>query len=356
MAVQGVIDGAKLDAFLGKAVEELSATASAGLVVMGDKLGLYKAMAGAGPVTPDELAARTGTNERLVREWLCNQAAGGFVDYDPDGGVFTLPPEQAYVLADPSAPVDLAGAYRLILSCLRDEPKITEAFRHGDGLAWNDHDAELFGGTDRFFAPGYRATLVSAWIPTLTGVVAKLEAGARVADIGCGFGSSTIIMAEAYPRSTFTGFDFHAESIGAARQKAADAGVVGRVRFEVAETTDFPGAPYDLITTFDTLHDTGDPAGFAAHVLRSLTTDGTWMIVEPRAGDRLEDNLNPVGRLYYAASTVICVPCAQSQSGSHTLGAQAGEARLRAVATGAGFTRFRRAAEGPFNLVLEARP
>jgi SAM-dependent methyltransferase len=350
------IDEGRLEAFVGGAVADFGAAISTALAVVGDKLGVYRAMAGAGPLTPAEVAGRTGTDERLVREWLANQAAGGYVTYDPAGGTFTLPEEQAYALADEESPVFLGGFAQVVLSIYRDLPKIVEAFTTGAGLGWHEHDHELFHGTERFFRPGYAANLELSWIPALDGVDERLRAGARVADVGCGHGASTIVLAKAYPASTFTGYDYHPASIDAARKAAAEAGVTDRVTFEVASAKDYPGAGYDLVAFFDSLHDMGDPAGAAAHVLSTLAPDGTWLLVEPFANDRIEDNLNPVGRVFYGASTAICTPASQSQEVGLALGAQAGEARLREVVTGAGFTRFRRATQTPFNLVLEARP
>jgi SAM-dependent methyltransferase len=350
------LDEAKVGAFVGQALGELGATLNAALVVIGDELGLYKAMAGAGPLSPAELAERTGTSERYVREWLNAQAAGGFVEYDPADRRYTLPPEQAYVLADESSPYFLPGAFQLMTASVRDEPQIREAFRSGAGVGWHEHNHSVFEGCERFFRPGYVANLVASWIPALDGVEAKLLAGASVADVGCGHGASTVLMAEAFPTSRFTGFDYHAESIDRARERAAAAGLSDRVRFEVAPAGAYPGAGYDLVTTFDCLHDMGDPVGAARHVYETLAPDGTWLIVEPFAGDRVEDNLNPVGRVYYGASTLLCTPASLSQEVGLALGAQAGESRLRDVVTSGGFTRFRRAGETPFNLVLEARP
>jgi SAM-dependent methyltransferase len=351
------IDMAKLNEFIGKAVTDLGATFNAGLVVIGDKLGLYKAMAGAGPITPAELASRTATDERYVREWLSAQATGGYVTYDPATQRFELPPEQAFALANPDGPVFFPGAMQLALATLKAEPRIIERFKTGEGLGWHEHDPELFQGTERFFRPNYIGNLVSNWIPALEGVEHKLKLGAKVADVGCGHGASTILMATAFPKSQFVGFDYHPASIEYARRAAADAGVADRVTFEVAAAKEYPGnAEYDLVTFFDCLHDMGDPVGASAHVLRTLKKDGTWMIVEPFASDKLEENLNPVGRVYYSASTMICTPASKSQEVGLALGAQAGEARLRDVVTKGGFTRVRRAAETPFNMVLEARP
>jgi len=350
------VNEAKLQAFMGKALEEMGAALNSALVVMGDKLGLYKAMAGAGPVTSAELAAKTGTHERYVREWLAAQAAGAFVTYDAFTGTYTLPPEQALALADENSPVFLPGVFYVVAACMRDEPKMTEAFRTGQGIGWHEHDACLFTGTERFFRPNYRAHLISDWIPALDGAEAKLRAGARVADVGCGFGTSTILMAQAYPKSTFLGFDFHPESIAKAREAASKAGLNDRVKFEVARAKDYPGRGYDLVTFFDCLHDMGDPAGASRHVRQTLDADGTWMIVEPFAHDKLEDNLNPIGRTFYSASTMLCTPASLAQEVGLGLGAQAGEGRLSEILRAAGFTRVRRATETPFNLILEARP
>ncbi len=350
------VDQAKLGEFLGHAIGDLGATLNAGLVVMGEKLGLFRGMAGAGPLTSADLAARTACTERYVREWLNAMAAGGYVTYDPPTRTYVLPEEQALVLTDENAPAYLPGAFQLALAALKDEPKITEAFRTGRGVGWHEHDHGLFEGTEKFFRPTYLHHLVSEWIPAMEGLEAKLQRGASVADIGCGHGASTILMAQAFPRSRFAGFDYHGPSIERARKAAQNAGVADRVRFEAAPAKDFPGERYDFVACFDCLHDMGDPVGAARHVHSKLAADGTWMIVEPFAGDRVEENLNPVGRVYYAASTLICTPASLSQEVGLGLGAQAGEARLREVVTQAGFTGFRRAAETPFNLVLEARP
>jgi SAM-dependent methyltransferase len=350
------IDEDKVNQFVGQALGELGATLNAALVVIGDRLGLYKAMAGAGPLTAAELAERTETNERSVREWLNAQAAGGYVTYDPDGGRYELPAEHAFVLADEDSPAFLPGAFELMTAAVRDEPQITESFRHGSGVGWHEHSHGVFAGCERFFRPGYQANLVQSWIPALAGVEDKLQAGAHVADVGCGHGASTLILAAAYPASTFVGFDYHAGSIEQATERARAAGVADRVRFEVASAADYPGGHYDVVATFDCLHDMGDPVSAARHVLSTLAADGTWLIVEPFAEDRVEDNLTAVGRIYYAASTLLCTPASLSQEVGLALGAQAGEGRLRDVVTAGGFTRFRRAAQTPFNLVLEARP
>jgi len=350
------IDQAKLEAFMGQAVTDMGACMSAPLMLIGEKLGLYKAMAGAGPLTPQEVAQRSGAAERYVREWLSNQAAGGYVTYDPQSERYTLPDEQALALADEDSPFYILGLYDSIASLYADEDQILEAFRSGGGMGWHEHDHRLFRGTERFFRPGYRANLAPEWIPALDGVQEKLEAGARVADIGCGHGASTIIMAEAFPNSELFGFDYHDASIGRAREAADQAGVGDRITFEVASAKDYPGTDYDLACVFDCLHDMGDPVGASAHVLSTLAPDGTWMIVEPFAGDRVEENLNPVGRVFYGASTMICTPASLSQEVGLALGAQAGEARLTEVLEEGGFTRVRRATETPFNLILEARP
>ena len=350
------IDEAKLEAFMGQAVTDMGAIISAPLFVLGEKLGLYKAMAGAGPLTSEEVAERSGVAERYVREWLRNQAAGGYVTYDAESDRYTLPDEQALALADEESPFYILGVYDSIASLYADEDKLLEAFRTGKGMGWHEHDHRLFRGTERFFKPGYRAHLVEEWIPALEGVKEKLESGAKVADVGCGHGASTIIMAEAFPNSEFFGFDYHDASIERAREAAAEAGVDDRITFEVASAKDFPGEDYDLVAVFDCLHDMGDPVGAAKHVKETLKPDGTWMIVEPFANDRVEDNLNPVGRVFYGASTVICTPASLAQEVGLALGAQAGESRLAEVIKEGGFGSVRRATETPFNLILEARP
>jgi SAM-dependent methyltransferase len=350
------IDEDRLHEFMGRFVGDLGATMSAPLVLVGDKLGLYRALAGSGPSTPGELAEQTETEERYVREWLLSQAASGYVDYDADTGRFAMNPVQAACLADEQSPTFIPGAFLLAAAAFKDEPLITEAFRSGAGVGWHEHDHDLFNGCERFFRPGYNAHLVSSWIPALDGVEEKLERGARVADIGCGHGASTIIMAQAYPRSRFTGFDYHAASVERARELAAEAGVEDRVAFEVAPAQGFPGGGYDLVTVFDALHDMGDPVGAARHARSALAADGTWLVVEPFAGDHPEENLNPVGRVFYSASTLVCTPASRSQDVGLGLGAQAGEARLAEVIAAGGFSSVRRVAETPFNLVLEARP
>jgi len=349
------IDEGKLKDFMQKALGDIGAAMSAVLVLIGDQLGLYKALATAGPLTPGELATRTGTAERYIREWLGNQAAGGYVNYDAATGKYTLPEEQAAALADENSPVFVAGSFQSIAAMFAAEPQALQNFRTGKGMDWCEHDPRLFIGTERLFRPGYLGHLTKEWIPALDGVEAKLRQGVKVADIGCGHGASTIIMAKAYPKSQFAGFDYHEASIRIARTRAEAAGVADRVRFEVARSTDYPGKDYTLVAHFDCLHDMGDPVGAAQHVHDTLAPDGTWMIVEPFANDLVEENLNPVGRMMYAASTMVCVPASLAHNGP-ALGAQAGEARLRDVVTRGGFTRFRRATQTLFNLVLEARP
>jgi 2-polyprenyl-3-methyl-5-hydroxy-6-metoxy-1,4-benzoquinol methylase len=350
------LDMQKLDQLLGRGIVDFGATFHAALVTIGDRLGLYKSLAAGGPMTSAQLAERTGTNERYVREWLASQAAGGYVTYDAGTARFSLTEEQAFALADDNSPAFLPGAFQVALAATRSVDKITNAFKSGDGVGWHEHDPELFTGTERFFRPGYAANLVSSWIPSLEGVEPKLRAGARVADVGCGHGASSVLMAQAYPASTFAGFDYHQGSIDVATERARKAGVADRAKFSVAKAKDFPGKDYDLVTFFDCLHDMGDPAGAAKHVCQSLKKDGTWMIVEPFANDKLEDNLNPIGRVFYSASTMLCTPCSRAQEVGLGLGAQAGEARMRDVVMSSGFTRFRRATQTPFNLVYEARP
>ncbi len=350
-----VLDEQKLHELLGRAIVDFGGADIAPLVVIGDRLGLYRALAAAGPLTSAGLAATTGTAERYVREWLNAQAASGYVTYHPESGRYSLSPEQALVFATEDGPAFIVGAFQAALAAGRIVDRLTEAFRTGEGVGWHEHDHALFHGVERFFRSSYLGNLVQTWIPALDGVEAKLRAGASVADIGCGHGASTIIMAQAYPASRFVGFDSHPESIAAANARALTAGVADRCRFEVAGAKDFPGTGYDLVCVFDALHDMGDPAGASRHVRSALAPGGSWMIVEPYAGDRVEENLNPVGRAYYAASTLICTPCSLAQEVGLALGAQAGEARLREVVQGAGFARFRRAVQSPFNLVFEAR-
>jgi ubiquinone/menaquinone biosynthesis C-methylase UbiE len=345
----------KLNVFVGKFVEDLGAAVHAGMVVIGEKLGLYKALA-EGPLDSAELAAKTETDERYVREWLGSQAAGGYVTYNEKTRKFSLTEEQAFTLANEDSPAYLPGAFQLALGSLAAVPRITESFRTGAGMGWHEHEDDVFHGCEKFFRPSYAANLVTSWIPSLQGVKAKLEAGARVADVGCGKGASTVLMAKAFPKSQFFGFDYHDKSIEGARATAARACLADRVTFEIAKAKEFPGKDYDLVTVFDCLHDMGDPVGAATHVRNSLSKDGTWMIVEPFANDELKDNLNPVGRVYYSFSTLLCTPCSRSQEVAMCLGAQSGEKRIREVVTEAGFSRFRRAAETPFNVVYEARP
>jgi SAM-dependent methyltransferase len=350
------LDEAKLNAFVGQAVVDLSAAISGLLLHVGDRLGLYRAMAGAGPLTSADLAERTDTAERYVREWLNNQAAGGYVLYNPADQTYELPPEQAMVLANEESPAFLGGAFEVIASAYSDHEAVVDAFRTGAGIGWHAHDERLFSGVVRLFRPGYAAHLEQEWLPALDGVADKLRSGASVADVGCGLGASAIIMAKAFERSTFVGFDPHESSIAAARQAATEAGVSHRARFEVATAKDFPGDGYDLVCVFDALHDMGDPVGAARRIRQALAPDGTLLLVEPNAGDAVEENLNPVGRTYYGLSTVICTPGSLDQEVGLGLGAQAGQRRLTAVLHEAGFSHVRRAAETPFNLVLEARP
>ena len=349
------LDEKKLEALIGKMLGDVAAAMGASLVLLGDQFGLYKRLTSDGPLTAKELAARTDTAERHVREWAAAQAAAGYINYDPASARFSMSPEQSLVLADENGPAFIPGVYEVAAAAARDEPKLANAFRSGGGVGWHEHDPCLFRGTERFFRPGYAMHLVSEWIPALDGVKEKLERGARVADVGCGHGASVILMARAFPKSQFFGFDYHEPSILRAREVAKEAGVADRAHFERASAKDYPGT-FDLVAFFDCLHDMGDPVGAAAHVKSTLAKDGTWMIVEPFANDRLEDNLNPVGRLFYAASANICVPASRSQEVGLGLGAQAGEARLREVIGAGGFSRVRRATTTPFNLVLEARP
>jgi SAM-dependent methyltransferase len=349
------IDPDKLNALLGQAVQDMGAAMQAPLIVIGDKLGLYRAMGDGTPVTPAQLAAQTGTAERYVREWLNANAAGKFVEYDATSGTYFMTPEQSLALAQDDTPIHLPGFYHMLASLMKDEEKLTEIYRTGKGMGWHEHEKGLFEGCERFFRPTYLANLVSSWIPALNGVEAKLRAGARVADIGCGHGASTLLMAKAYPRSTFFGFDYHAPSIEVAREKASEAKVSDRVNFEVAPSKTFPGKDYDLVAFFDCLHDMGDPAGAARHVRESLAADGTWMIVEPFAHNDVAANLTPIGRIMYSASASVCVPCSLSQEVSLGLGAQAGPANIEKVVRDGGFTYFHKATETPFNMVFEAR-
>jgi len=357
MASQGTqmaLDENKLNDFMNKAVGDMGAAINASLIAIGDRLGLYKAMAHGEWMTSAEVAQKTGTSERYVREWLNAQAAGGYANYDAAAAKYSLSPEQAFALAKDDSPVYIPGFFLVAISAARDIEKIMHGFTTGEGVGWHEHQEWLFEGTEKFFRPGYNANLVANWIPALTGVEEKLKSGANVADIGCGHGASTIIMAKAYPNSTFIGYDYHSGSIERARHLAQDAGVGDRVVFEVASAKAYPGNNYDLVTFFDCLHDMGDPVGAAKHVFSTLVPGGTWMIVEPRAEDSVEGNLNPVGRIYYAASTMLCTPASLSQEVGLALGAQAGEKRIREVVEAGGFTKFRRAAETPFNLVFEA--
>ncbi|AEE45558.1 class I SAM-dependent methyltransferase [Cellulomonas fimi] len=348
------MDQQKVIDFLGRFTADLAATGSAGAVVVGHRLGLYRALA-QGPATPRDLAERTGLHERYLTEWLRGQAASGYVAYDPSSTAFHLTPEQAYCLADPAGP-DLPAASVAVLGYLRAEPRLTEAFRTGAGIGWHEHDEDVHVGTDAFYCAGYAAELVPSWIPALDGVAERLTAGARVADVGCGLGSSTVLLAQAFPASTFVGSDYHAASVDRARKRAADAGVADRVGFEVAAAQTFDGGPFDLVAMFDCLHDMGDPVGAARRVREQLAPDGTWLVVEPAAPERVEDTFTTVGRLFYAGSTFLCVPNALSQDGGHALGAQAGEDAVRGVATEAGFTRVRVAARTAFHAVYEIRP
>ena len=347
------LDETKLNAFMERAVGDMGAALHAALIVIGDKLGFYKTMAGAGWMTSGELAEKTKTAERYVREWLNANAASGYVHYDAATKRYELPVEQAFALTS----LDLPGAFHIISSCFKDEPKITQAFRTGEGVGWHEHDASLFFGTERFFRPNYENNLLSAWLPALDGVVEKLRAGAKVADVGCGHGSSTLLMARAFPKTKLYGFDYHSGSIEHARHLAGRDGLLDQITFEVASSKSYPThGGYDLVTFFDCLHDMGDPKGAAEHVLSTLSREGTWMIVEPFANDRPEENYTPVGRIFYSASTMICTPASLAQEVGAGLGAQAGEERIRHMVTSAGFKRFRRAAQTPFNLVFEARP
>ncbi len=349
------IDEQKIHDFVNKAMGDIGAALTSSLVVVGDKLGLYRAMADSKPVTSAELAAKTETSERCCREWLSAQAAAGYVDYDPATGRYTLPAEHAIVLTMEDSPACVIGGFQAMTAAMRAEPKVSEAFKHGGGLGWHEHDANLFLGTERFFRPGYNANLVADWIPALEGAKEKLERGATMADIGCGHGASTIILAKAFPNSTFVGFDYHEESIQRARERAEEAGVADRVTFEVAAADRFPGT-YDIVACFDCLHDMGDPIGAARHIKSALAPDGNWLLVEPYANDTVEENLNPVGRVFYSVSTLVCTQAGLAQGCGHALGAQAGEAQLGDVVREAGFTRFRRASETPFNLVFDVRP
>ena len=351
-----MIDEGKLNKFVGQMLDDLGGASSIAMVRIGDALGLYKALHSDGPMTCATLASRTKVHERYLREWLSQQAASNYLAYDPKTATFTLPPEQAMVFAVEDSPVYMMGAFDLMAAMLEGQPKVQAAFKTGGGVACGDQAGCLFCAVGRFFRPSYHNHLVSQWLPALDGVIAKLERGAKVADVGCGHGWSTVLMAKAFPKSQFIGYDFHPGSIEDAQAHAAEHGVSGNTKFEVAKAKEVPGRDFDLVTCFDCLHDMGDPAGAAAHIRTMLKPDGTWMVIEPMAGDRLEDNLNPVGQLYYAGSTMVCVPTSLSQEVGAALGAQAGEAKLREVIGGAGFGSVRRATETPFNMVLEARP
>ena len=350
------VDPDKLMAFVFRAVEETGAALNCALVVMGDRLGYYRALVQHGPSTPAELAERTDTDEHYAREWLNAQAAGEFVAYDPSTGRYTLPPEQAVALTDEGSPAFVGGLFQIAHGTVRDSARILEAARTGDGVGWGDHNSDVHVGCERFFRPSYEAHLVSEWIPALEGVPDKLTAGAQVVDVGCGYGASTILMAAAFPASRFQGTDAHAGSITTAHERAEQAGVIGRISFEASPADAFTGGPYDLVTMFDCLHDMGDPIGAARHIRDVIAEDGTWMIVEPAAGDRVEDNFNPIGRTYYGFSTLLCTPSSLAQPVGLALGTQAGPARIRDVVTAAGFTRFRVAAQTPFNNIFEVRP
>ncbi|MFJ8958058.1 class I SAM-dependent methyltransferase [Lentzea sp. NPDC102401] len=350
------VDTDKLMQFVFRAVDEVGATLNAALVVMGDKLGYYRAMASGDPISPAELADRTGTAEPYAREWLNAQAAGSYVTYDPATSRYTLPIEHAVALTVEDSPAFLPGMFQIALGTVHDAGRVLDAARGGSGVGWHEHNTDVHLGCERFFRPNYAANLIEGWLPALDGVTAKLQAGARVADVGCGHGASTILMAQAFPKSFFTGSDYHPESIEIARERAAAAGVGDRVTFEVASAKEFSGRDYDLVTMFDCLHDMGDPVGAARHVRDAVASDGTWMIVEPMAGDHVEDNLNPVGRTYYGFSTLLCTPASLSQDVGLALGTQAGPARIRDVAVAGGFTRFAGVAQTPFNQVLEVRP
>lgn len=349
------LDETRLMDFVFRAVDEVGAALNCALVVMGDRLGYYQALADHGPLDAAELARLTDSGEKYAREWLNAQAAGGYVSYDADTGGYTLPAEHALALTDASSPAYLPGFFQIAYGTIRDASRVFELARDGDGLGWGEHNSDVHIGCERFFQPGYAAHLVSGWLPELPGVVAKLEDGGQVADIGCGHGASTILMAEAFPRSSFVGSDAHAPSVDTAQERARAAGVADRVTFEVAPATRFPGTGYDLVTTFDALHDMGDPVGAARRVYDALADDGTWMIVEPAAGDRVEDNFNPVGRAYYGFSTLLCTPGSLSQDVGLAIGTQAGPARVNDIVTSAGFGSFRIAAQTPFNNVLEVR-
>jgi 2-polyprenyl-3-methyl-5-hydroxy-6-metoxy-1,4-benzoquinol methylase len=349
------IDPEKFQELANRMVGDMGVAFGAGLVLVGDKLGLYKSLAENGPSTSIELASRTGTFERYVREWLAAQAAAGYIAYDAAAQRYFMTEEQAMAFANENSPLFVPGAFEVAAAMMRAEPKIVDAFRTGSGMGWGEHDPCLFRGTERFFRPGYANNLVTSWLPALDGVVAKLERGATVADVGCGHGASTLLMAKAYQKSQFVGFDFHQPSIDRANQSARDGGLADRVRFEKSSAKEFPGR-YDLIACFDCLHDMGDPAGAASHVLSALNPDGTWMVVEPFANDDTADNLNPIGRMFYSASTMVCTPASRAQEVGLALGTQAGPKRLTEVIKAGGFKRVRVATQTPFNLIIEARP
>lgn len=351
------VDPDKLHGFLGKFVQDMGAAMSAALILVGDELGLYRAMSqAASPLTPDQLAELTSTDPRYIREWLAGQAAGGYVSCDDECGEFWLSPEQSFTLGEENSPAEIIGGFQIVASMFKDQHKITEAFRGGNGVGWHEHHPMLFEGTERFFRAGYSANLLSSWLPALDGVVEKLAAGAKIGDVGCGYGASTILMAEAFPKSKFFAYDYHPSSIEKARQRAWKAGLSEHIEFKVSTAKEFPNEQYDLVTMFDCLHDMGDPVGAAAHVLETLKPDGTWMIVEPFAHDDMKNNINDIGRVFYSASTMICTPASRAQEVGLALGAQAGEKKIAEVVKKGGFTRFRRAAETPFNIVYEAKP
>jgi 2-polyprenyl-3-methyl-5-hydroxy-6-metoxy-1,4-benzoquinol methylase len=351
-----MVDETKLNQLVGQMLSDLGGAMSIALVRMGDNLGLYKTLQAKGPMTADEFAAAAKVNPRYLREWASHQAASNYIAYDPKTEKFALPEEQAMVFAIDDSPLNMIGAFDSAVAVLGNQDKVEPAFKNGGGVSWGDQTSCLFCATARFFRPGYQANLIESWLPALDGVVDKLRRGAKVADVGCGHGWSTVFMAKAFPKSQFIGYDFHPSSIEQAQAHAKEHGLAANVRFEVGTAKDYPGKDFDLVTFFDCLHDMGDPAGASAHVRQSLKPDGTWMIVEPMAGDRLQDNLNPVGRLFYAASTMVCVPTSLAQEVGAALGGQAGETKLREVITAGGFGRVRRATETPFNMILEARP